>query len=104
MLPSITKSIFSAIPSASTNFCIQQTRSMSKYLSKAAAKRRPLTAKRAKKGFYKGKGGTQEGTHSGRAGKYIMDPKRMLELVVPDLTGFKVCIGAFLRIDENIKL
>ena len=63
---------------------------MSKYLSKAATKRLPLTTKRAGKGYYKGKGGTKEGRLTSK-GKFIVDPKKRLELVVPDLTGFKVC-------------
>ena len=67
-----------------------QVRDMSKYLSKSAKKRIPLNAKFAGKGFYKGKGGTKEGTNSGRAGRFVLDRERMLELVVPDLTGFKV--------------
>ena len=65
---------------------------MSKYLSKAATKRRPLNTKRAGKGYYKGKGSTKEGTFTGRAGRFVMNPSMMLELVVPDLTGFKVCV------------
>ncbi len=68
----------------------QQTRSMSKYLSKAAAKRRPLTTKRAGKGYYKGNGCTTEGSFRGKAGRFVLDRSRMLELVIPDLTGFKV--------------
>ena len=68
-----------------------QTRPMSKFLPKSAAKRLPLTTKRARKGFYKGKGGTTQGTHTGRAGAYLLDKDRMLELEVPDLEGFKVC-------------
>jgi hypothetical protein len=69
----------------------QQIRCMSKYLSKAAAKRRPLTTKRARKGYYKGNGCTKEGTFRGKAGRFVLDRSRMLELMVPDLTGFKVC-------------
>ena len=62
---------------------------MSKYLSKAGKKRLVLTTKRASKGFYKGKGGTKEGRLTSK-GKFIVDPMKRLELVVPDLTGFKV--------------
>jgi large subunit ribosomal protein L41 len=62
---------------------------MSKYLSKAAAKRLPLNTKRAGKGYYKGKGGTKEGKLNSK-GKFIVDPKKRLELIVPDLEGFKV--------------
>jgi len=65
---------------------------MSKYLPKSAAKRLPLTTKRARKGYYKGKGGTRQGTHTGKAGAYVLDKNLMLELVVPDMEGFKVCM------------
>ncbi len=63
---------------------------MSKFLSKSAAKRLPLSTKHARKGFYKGKGGTKEGTFRGKAGRFVVDKERMVELVVPDLTGFKL--------------
>jgi len=68
-----------------------QTRNMSKYLSKSATKRLPLHPKHAKKGFYKGNGCRSEGRHTSKA-RFIMDRSKMLELVVPDLTGFPVCI------------
>mmetsp|Transcript_17032 Transcript_17032/g.16456 ORF Transcript_17032/g.16456 Transcript_17032/m.16456 type:complete len:110 (-) Transcript_17032:378-707(-) len=64
-------------------------RFMSKYLSKSATKRLGLTTKRARKGFYKGKGGTTEG-HFGKGGRFIIDRSKMLELVVPELEGFKL--------------
>lgn len=64
-------------------------RSMSKYLSKSATKRLPLTTKRVRKGFYKGKGATKEG-HLTSKGKFVVNPKKRLNLIVPDLTGFKV--------------
>jgi Mitochondrial ribosomal protein L27 len=74
------------------------TRYMSKYLSKAARKRIPLTTKRASRGgFYKGKGSTKEGRLTSK-GKFVVDPLKRLELVVPDLTGFKVCVCNILRI------
>lgn len=66
---------------------------MSKYLRKAATKRLPLTTKRVGKGFYKGKGATTQGKINAK-GKFISDPSRKLELVVPDLTGFKVGLCA----------
>ena len=74
----------------------QQQRFMSKYLSKSATKRLPLTTKKAGKGYYKGKGGTKEGRITSKA-RFIVDPKKRLELVVPDLEGFKVCYRVFLR-------
>lgn len=42
-------------------FCLQQLAYLSRYISKARAKRLPLTTKRAGKGFYKGKGARKEG-------------------------------------------
>eukprot|EP00980_Cylindrotheca_fusiformis_P014385 scaffold3827_cov179-Cylindrotheca_fusiformis.AAC.49 len=81
-----------------------QQRFMSKYLSKAAAKRLPLSTKRARKGYYKGKGGTKEGKLNSK-GKFIVDQEKRLELIVPDLEGFKVsncrdrqCYGTSLRV------
>eukprot|EP00531_Pseudo-nitzschia_arenysensis_P020021 CAMPEP_0116143922 /NCGR_PEP_ID=MMETSP0329-20121206/15709_1 /TAXON_ID=697910 /ORGANISM="Pseudo-nitzschia arenysensis, Strain B593" /LENGTH=124 /DNA_ID=CAMNT_0003639275 /DNA_START=86 /DNA_END=460 /DNA_ORIENTATION=+ len=65
----------------------QQTRCISKYISKSAKKRIPLTTKRAGKGYYKGKGGTKEGRLNSKA-RFITNPKKKLELVVPDLEGF----------------
>lgn len=67
----------------------QQFREMSKYLSKAAKTRLPLTTKRARKGYYKGKGATKEG-HLTSTGKFVVDPLKRLQLVVPDLSDFKL--------------
>jgi len=84
------------IPSSNTTFppifWNLQVREMSKYLSRAAKKRIPLNAKFAGKGFYKGKGATKQGTFSGRAGRFVLDRDLLLDLVVPDLTNFKVCL------------
>lgn len=66
-----------------------QLREMSKYLSKAAKKRIPLNTKRVAKGFYKGNGCTKEGRITKKA-KFMVDPLKRLELVVPDLTGFRL--------------
>ena len=49
----------------------------------------PLTSKRANKNFYKGKGCTKEGRITNK-GRFIVDRLKRLELVVPDLTGFKL--------------
>ena len=67
-----------------------QRRYMSKYLSKAATKRLPLTTKRAGKGYYKGKGCTSEGRLTSK-GKFIGNPLKKLQLIVPtmaDMVGF----------------
>jgi large subunit ribosomal protein L41 len=65
------------------------TRCMSKYVSKSMKKNLPLTTKRAHKGFYKGKGGTSEGRLNSK-GRFIVNPLKRLELVVPDLTAFRL--------------
>ena len=73
-----------------TSFFFQETRRfMSKYLSKSATKRLPLTNKKVKKGYYKGNGATMEGRITSKA-KFIADPTKKLQLVVPDLDGFKL--------------
>lgn len=64
-------------------------RQMSKYFSKAQTKRQPLNAKWAKKGYVKGKRCRPTGRHT-RKGKYIIEKKRLFEIVIPDLTGFKL--------------
>jgi len=69
-------------------------RHMSKHLSKSATKRLPLSTKRAGKGYYKGKGATTEG-HINSTGKFILNPQKRLELVVPDLEGFQVSLSNF---------
>mmetsp|Transcript_20625 Transcript_20625/g.31307 ORF Transcript_20625/g.31307 Transcript_20625/m.31307 type:complete len:174 (+) Transcript_20625:116-637(+) len=77
-------------PPGSTYFSLpfyETRRCMSKYLSKAATKRLPLNTKRAKKGYYKGKGSTSEGRLTSK-GKFIANPLKKLQLVVPDLEGF----------------
>lgn len=51
----------------------------------------PLTTKRAGKGYYKGNGSTKEGRLTSK-GRFITDPKRRLELMVPDLVGFAVSL------------
>ncbi|KAL3658056.1 hypothetical protein V7S43_016900 [Phytophthora oleae] len=50
---------------------------------------RPLTSKRANRRFYKGNGCRNEGTHAKR-GRYVVDEDKLLQLEVPDLTGFKL--------------
>lgn len=93
--------ILTRAPSFVAQHHLLQQRFMSKYLSKSAAKRLPLNAKRAGKGYYKGKGGTKEGKLNSK-GKFVVDLKKRLELVVPDLEGFKVsaieCWSKFLQL------
>lgn len=67
----------------------ESRRFMSKYLSKSATKRLPLTNKKVKKGYYKGNGATMEGRITSK-GKFIADPMKKLQLIVPDLEGFKL--------------
>ena len=77
--------LVSAIPSAFA----PSTRFFSKYISKSAKKRLVLTTKRAHKGFYKGNRGTKEGSITSKA-KFIVDPLKRMQIVAPDLEGFKV--------------
>mmetsp|Transcript_49055 Transcript_49055/g.118837 ORF Transcript_49055/g.118837 Transcript_49055/m.118837 type:complete len:166 (-) Transcript_49055:527-1024(-) len=65
----------------------EQRRFISKYISKSAKKRMPMTTKRAGKGFYKGNRSTKEGIINSK-GRFITNPLRQLELVAPDLEGF----------------
>jgi Mitochondrial ribosomal protein L27 len=60
-------------------------------LSKAATKRQPLHRKHGNKNFYKGTGARSEGKLNSKA-KFIVDKDKLLELVAPDLTDFKVCV------------
>lgn len=71
------------------NFSSSQSRSFSKYISKSAKKRLVLTTKRAHKGFYKGNGATKEGRLTSK-GKFIVDPLKRMQIIAPDLEGFKV--------------
>ena len=67
-----------------------QHRYMSKYVSKSMKKNLPLTTKRARKGFYKGKGGTKEGRINS-IGRFVINPLKRLQLVVPqDLSNFRL--------------
>ncbi len=97
-------SILSQTGSLANTFSPQliQQRFMSKYLSKSAAKRLPLSTKRAGKGYYKGKGGTKEGRLTSKA-KFIVDPKKRLELIVPDLSDFKVSAVLFRKSPSKLR-
>jgi hypothetical protein len=67
-----------------------QHRYLSKYVSKSMKKNLPLTTKRARKGFYKGKGGTKEGRINS-TGRFVVNPLKRLQLVVPhDLSNFRL--------------
>ena len=87
MFPSLVERVSSA---AASHQFVQQ-RFMSKYLSKSATKRLPLNTKKAGKGYYKGNGSTKEGKTNSK-GRFIVDPKKRLNLIVPDLEGFKVSV------------
>jgi len=57
--------------------------------SKSRVKRFPMTTKRANKNYYKGNGCRVEGRITSK-GRFILDPELCTELVVPDLTNFKL--------------
>jgi large subunit ribosomal protein L41 len=84
---SIGSRLLDDIPASTSNPSQETRRNMSKYLSKSATKRLPLNTKRAKKGYYKGKGSTSEGRLTSK-GRFIADPLKKVQLIVPDLTGF----------------
>mmetsp|Transcript_21651 Transcript_21651/g.31512 ORF Transcript_21651/g.31512 Transcript_21651/m.31512 type:complete len:109 (-) Transcript_21651:117-443(-) len=67
----------------------QQVAHFSKYISKSRAKRLPLNTKRAGKGYKKGYGARKEGYLTSKA-KFVAVPSMRTELVVPDLTNFKL--------------
>eukprot|EP01033_Poteriospumella_lacustris_P015549 gene15549-11129_t len=75
------------VPSSSV--FLQQTAEFSKYISKARAKRLPLTTKKAGKGYYKGNGSRKEGYITSK-GKFIRVPDMVTELVTPDFSQFKL--------------
>ncbi|XP_045813378.1 39S ribosomal protein L41-A, mitochondrial-like [Trifolium pratense] len=50
-----------------------------------------LSPKRAPRGFYKGKNCKSTGFYTRKAG-YVILQEKLPNYVVPDLTGFKVCI------------
>ena len=49
----------------------------------------PLNTKRVGKGYYKGNGCRKEG-HINSKGKFIINHEMLTELIVPDLTNFKL--------------
>ncbi|CAM9996127.1 unnamed protein product [Phaeothamnion confervicola] len=60
-----------------------------KHVTKAGRKRVPLHVKRAPIGYYKGNQCRKEGRLTSK-GRFLADPERRLEIVAPDLTGFKL--------------
>ena len=62
---------------------------LSKYISKSRTKHLPLNTKRAGKGYKKGYGARTEGRVTSTS-KFIPVASMRTELVVPDLTNFKV--------------
>mmetsp|Transcript_22345 Transcript_22345/g.28906 ORF Transcript_22345/g.28906 Transcript_22345/m.28906 type:complete len:118 (+) Transcript_22345:70-423(+) len=71
----------------SSRLMMQQKREKTKFMSKTASKFVPLTSKRVKKGYYKGKGCRSTGRLTSKA-RFIVDPKKLVKVVVPDLTDF----------------
>jgi len=75
--------------SSTPAFALSQVMDFSKYISKARAKRLPLTTKRAGKGYYKGTGSRKEGVLTSK-GRFLLHKDKCTELVVPNLTNFKL--------------
>jgi hypothetical protein len=66
-----------------------QISQFSKYISKSRAKHLPLNTKFAGKGYKKGYGARRQGRNTSK-GTFVTILSRRTELVVPDLTNFKV--------------
>lgn len=66
-----------------------QIANFSKYISKSRTKHLPLNTKRAGKGYYKGYRARKEGRLTS-LGKFTVISSMRTNLIVPDLTGFKV--------------
>jgi hypothetical protein len=77
------------LPTALSLISRTQVASFSKYISKSRTKHLPLNTKRAGKGFKKGYGARTEGRVTSTS-KFIPIAAMRTELVVPDLTNFKV--------------
>ncbi|KAJ1419691.1 hypothetical protein B484DRAFT_400110 [Ochromonadaceae sp. CCMP2298] len=85
-----------------------QVACFSKYISKSRTKRLPLTTKRVGKGYNKGNGARTEGRVNSK-GKFHRVEGMATELIVPDLTGFKLMayigVGAKRHvIESDVKL
>lgn len=53
------------------------------------ARRIPMTSKRGKQNFYKGRGAKSTGKHTNKGG-YVIIKNKIPELVVPSLEGFEL--------------
>eukprot|EP01041_Mallomonas_annulata_P005627 gene5627-11355_t len=99
----------SFVPVLRSNWLYQSFMALSKYISKSRTKRLPLTTKRVGKGFTKGYGAIKGGFISSKgiplqygsivfklkakffsSGKFIGVKEMQTQLVVPDLTNFKL--------------
>ncbi|GMH50770.1 hypothetical protein TL16_g00863 [Triparma laevis f. inornata] len=56
---------------------------LSKFISKSAAARLPLDAKRAGKGYTKHFNGTKQGRHTSK-GTYVLEKHKMVEIKAPE--------------------
>ncbi|KAK6520339.1 hypothetical protein TWF506_000613 [Arthrobotrys conoides] len=56
--------------------------------TKGGIKRLKLTTKQVNGGYYKGTGTGSMGSHT-KYGGYVLDPKKLRNYVVPDMTDFK---------------
>ncbi|KAK6522524.1 hypothetical protein TWF281_001967 [Arthrobotrys megalospora] len=57
--------------------------------TKGGIKRLKLTTKQVNGGYYKGTGTGSMGSHT-KYGGYVLDPKKLRNYVVPDMTDFKL--------------
>lgn len=70
--------------------------------SNARRKRMPMTTKIANKNYYKGNGCRREGLKTSK-GRFIRIPEMCTELVVPDLTDFKLKPYVARNIVKNLR-
>mmetsp|Transcript_109784 Transcript_109784/g.236204 ORF Transcript_109784/g.236204 Transcript_109784/m.236204 type:complete len:105 (+) Transcript_109784:46-360(+) len=95
-------SVLSSLARRNSSYFQNQVASFSKYISKSRAKHLPLTTKRAGKGYYKGNRCRSEGRITSKA-RFVVDPNKRTELMVPDLTGFKLRAYVAPGVKRNIK-
>ncbi|KAK9818441.1 hypothetical protein WJX74_000878 [Apatococcus lobatus] len=69
------------------NFVIAAVRGSTRRVPRAGATQ--LNSKRGPRNYYKGKGARATGRHTSK-GRYVIDPDKLPNYVVPDLTGFQL--------------
>ncbi|CAM9998298.1 unnamed protein product [Heterosigma akashiwo] len=89
MIVPSTLNLFPGFANVGFGFAGGAVRFMSKYLSKSARKRVPLSSKWGNKDYYKGNQCRKFGRINSR-GRFMRDRSLDLHILVPDLTGFQL--------------